>query len=68
MSEKLQITAQKGSGFQIVLDGHVIPDVVAYTLQEGCFSTLNEASPKTYTRKLTLEILLGPNRDLEVQR
>lgn len=68
MSEKLQITAQKGSGFQIVLDGHVIPDVVAYTLQEGYLTPMRRVGPTTYTRKLTLEILLGPNRDLEVQR
>lgn len=65
VAQSLRITTTNEFGdFQVVLDGHVIPDVAAYTLQEG---HVND-DHTVYTRKLTLEILLGLTREVEVQR
>lgn len=65
MAQGLNIsTINEFGDFQVVLDGQKISDVASYTLQEGYFG----ANRDVYTRTLTLKILLGPKREVEVRR
>lgn len=63
MAENLRISTDSQGFATIILDDHEITDVAAYTLQEGFF----DPKRREYTRKLTLEILLGPTREVTVQ-
>ena len=63
MAENLRISTDSQGFLRVILDDHEIADVDAYTLQEGFF----DPKRREYTRKLTLEILLGPTREVTVQ-